>query len=127
MQRLCLATLFVGFLCLPATLDAQNPSPSSLRRSELVAPWARGTFSRHYEGGLIGGGSARGGVAAGPQEGTWGWDFRGKFNKRIWLGWSTGKRSQGGTGAYETDGPRIRRHHHSRSEHAGDDHSDSRH
>ncbi len=40
-------------------------------------------------------------------EGTWGWDETGgqHFRRRIILGWSHGRKYQGGTGAYRTDGP----------------------
>jgi len=41
-------------------------------------------------------------------EGTWGWDYRGwLFPRRIINGWWHGRRSQGGTGAYKTDGPKL--------------------
>jgi hypothetical protein len=54
-----------------------------------------------------------GGVACGHGEGrrridgTWGWDDTGlrKHRRRVILGWSQGRRHQGGTGAYKTDGP----------------------
>ena len=40
-------------------------------------------------------------------EGTWGWDETGSrhFRRRIILGWSQGRKYQGGTGQYRTDGP----------------------
>ena len=40
-------------------------------------------------------------------DGTWGWDDTGcrHFRRRTILGWSQGRRYQGGTGAYRTDGP----------------------
>ena len=42
-------------------------------------------------------------------EGTWGWDETGchVFGHRNILGWSHGRRYQGGTGSYATDGPHI--------------------
>jgi hypothetical protein len=42
-------------------------------------------------------------------EGTWGWDETGgqHFRRRMILGWSQGRRYQGGTGAYRTDGPVV--------------------
>jgi hypothetical protein len=42
-------------------------------------------------------------------EGTWGWDETGTahFRHRVILGWSHGRRYQGGTGAYRTDGPVV--------------------
>jgi hypothetical protein len=43
-------------------------------------------------------------------EGTFGWDYFGMtFTKRAALNWSHGRRYQGGTGAYKTDGPRLQR------------------
>jgi len=41
-----------------------------------------------------------------PDEGTWGWDETGchLFRHRVVLGWSHGRKYQGGTGAYWTDG-----------------------
>jgi hypothetical protein len=41
-----------------------------------------------------------------PDEGTWGWDDTGfhLFRRRVVLGWSHGRKYQGGTGAYWTDG-----------------------
>jgi hypothetical protein len=42
-------------------------------------------------------------------EGTWGWDETGgqHFRRRNILGWSQGRRYQGVTGAYRTDGPVV--------------------
>jgi hypothetical protein len=42
-------------------------------------------------------------------EGTWGWDETGwhRHRRRTVLGWSRGRKYQGGTGAYATDGPRL--------------------
>jgi len=41
-----------------------------------------------------------------PDEGTWGWDETGfhLFRRRVILGWSHGRKYQGGTGAYRVDG-----------------------
>lgn len=42
-------------------------------------------------------------------DGTWGWDETGHrlFRRRVILGWSGGRKYQGGTGAYRTDGPVV--------------------
>jgi hypothetical protein len=42
-------------------------------------------------------------------DGTWGWDETGLhvLRRRTILGWSHGRRYQGGTGAYRTDGPVV--------------------
>ena len=43
------------------------------------------------------------------RDGTWGWDYGGLLQlKRISLNWSHGQRTQGGTGAYKSDGPKLR-------------------
>ena len=66
----------------------------------------------HYSGGYVGGGTAVGGQGRCPNEGTWGWDytpFR-PMSSHIFLNWSHGRRSQGGTGSYRTDGPKPLEH-----------------
>lgn len=64
-----------------------------------------------YDGYYVGGGAAHFGDAPCPQEGTWGWDYFGcHFNRWVDLGWWHGRRDQGGTGAYKTDGPHLRHH-----------------
>jgi hypothetical protein len=47
------------------------------------------------------------GVGRRRDDGTWGWDETGSqhFRRRTILGWSGGRKYQGGTGAYRTDGP----------------------
>lgn len=41
-------------------------------------------------------------------EGTWGWDYQGRLlPRRVISGWWHGRRSQGGTGAYKTDGLKL--------------------
>jgi hypothetical protein len=43
-----------------------------------------------------------------PEEGTWGWDYRGALIPRLVdLGWWHGRRYQHGSGAYKTDGPQY--------------------
>jgi hypothetical protein len=67
--------------------------------------------TKYYGGYQVGGGAAIGGAGPTLEEGVWGWDYSGiLFPKRIALNWSHGKRYQGGTGAYRTDGPRLQRH-----------------
>lgn len=75
-----------------------------------ISPLAMPSNTRGYLGHLVGGGCARMHKAEGPtpDEGTWGWDYSGLFlRRRVDLGWWHGRRSQGGTGAYRTDGPRV--------------------
>ncbi len=72
-------------------------------------------LARHIEpsvtpGGIgyyVGGGVALGhGHSRRRDQGTWGWDETGghRFRRRVILGWSQGRKYQGGTGAYRTDG-----------------------
>ena len=71
--------------------------------SRLAVP----SYNDHYSGGFVGGGKAHGGDARCPNEGTWGWDYT-PFRPDghgIFLNWSHGRRYQGGTGRYATDGP----------------------
>jgi len=64
----------------------------------------------HYGGYWVGGGLPLFGDEPAIQEGTFGWDYFGMMlTKRVALGWSHGRRHQGGTGAYKTDGPRLKR------------------
>jgi hypothetical protein len=76
------------------------------------------TLSKHVEPGVTPGGIGYyvgGGVCYGRgqgrrrDDGTWGWDDTGclHFRRRTILGWSQGRRYQGGTGAYFTDGPVV--------------------
>jgi hypothetical protein len=61
-------------------------------------------------GSYIGGGVSLGrGDPRRRDEGTWGWDETGShlLRRRAILGWTHGRRYQGGTGAYRTDGPHI--------------------
>lgn len=70
------------------------------------------SYNEHYSGGFVGGGSAFSGHGRCSNEGTWGWDytpFR-AMSPRIFLNWSHGRRYQGGTGAYATDGPKPLEH-----------------
>ncbi len=72
---------------------------------QCVSRWARPSSSCHESGYYVGGGAVFGGDARCTHEGTFGWDYNGRlFQKQIWLGWHHGRRSQGGVGAYRTDG-----------------------
>lgn len=69
----------------------------------------------HYDGYRVGGGSAFHGDGPCVDEGTWGWDYTG-IGSIVRLGWSHGRRYQGGYGRYQTEGPkpleRIKEHFH---------------
>ena len=65
--------------------------------------------NRFYGGYYVGGGTPARGAGRCPDEGTWGWDYASVlFTKKIALNWTAKSRSQGGTGAYKTDGPKLR-------------------
>ena len=92
-------------------LEAADPPENQEIRSghsSSIAPWAQPAKTRHYSGGIVGGGAARRGEGRSEIHGTWGWDFHGLLpRKNIWLGWFHGRKDQGGRGAYKTEGPRI--------------------
>jgi hypothetical protein len=64
------------------------------------------------DGGIgyyVGGGAAHGGEPRCREEGTWGWDETGfhAFRSRVVQGWWHGRKYQGGSGRYATDGPHV--------------------
>jgi hypothetical protein len=67
--------------------------------------------NNHFYGGYyVGGGTPTRGAGRSIDDGTWGWDYGGiLFTKRISLNWTAKGRPQGGTGAYKTDGPKLRK------------------
>jgi hypothetical protein len=75
-----------------------------------VHRWAMPSNTRRDGGYYVGGGlPVRGDARCAQHEGTWGWDYAGLlYTKRVALNWSHGSRHQGGTGAYKTDGPKLR-------------------
>jgi hypothetical protein len=73
-----------------------------------VACYARPSYSAHDCGYYVGGGAACGGEPRRIDEGTWGWDYCGcLLPHKVFLCWWHGRRCQGGTGAYRTDGPHF--------------------
>lgn len=64
--------------------------------------WAAFTYGPKYTGYYVGGDSAFGGEARYRNEGTWGVDYA-PWYSRVMLGWSHGRRYQGGGGQYESD------------------------
>ena len=59
-----------------------------------------------YSGYYVGGGGGHGSDLRCRTEGTYGWDYTGiHFPRNVMLGWNHGRRYQGGTGYYKTDGP----------------------
>jgi hypothetical protein len=77
---------------------------------EAVHRWAQPTERPDFWGHYVGGGAPCHGDPGFYGDGTWGWDYVGTvLPKRVLLGWYHGRRYQGGTGAYRTDGPHL--HH----------------
>ena len=77
--------------------------------SNEVSKRAQPTNTCAYVGYYVGGGCPYGhfGEPRYPLDGTWGWDWTGWcFHRKVDLLWWHGRRYQGGTGAYKTDGPR---------------------
>jgi hypothetical protein len=88
-----------------------------------VAPWAHPSDTGRYVGYEVGGGAAhaRHAEPPSPDDGTWGWDYHGScLPSRVVLGWWHGRKPQGGTGAYNSDGPRPLHAIESRHERRGD-------
>jgi hypothetical protein len=76
---------------------------------QSISVLARSSESAPEIGYFVGGGApqrSRHAQCRTPQEGIWGTDYAGLLvPKHVALGWWHGQRSQGGTGAYATDGP----------------------
>jgi hypothetical protein len=91
--------------CIPHT-DERAGYPRAL--ADHLAPSATPGGIGYYVGGGVP-------ISHGPGEprrrddGTWGWDETGGSHcrRRVILGWSHGRRYQGGTGSYRTDGPVV--------------------
>jgi hypothetical protein len=72
---------------------------------QRVACWAVPSDTGHYIGYSVGGGAPCRGDAPCPDDGTWGWDYRGLLiPKNVVLGWWHGRRYQNGIGAYRVNG-----------------------
>jgi hypothetical protein len=83
-------------------------SPARTGDPLCVSHHARPTHLPAYVGYYVGGGSACGGCDRRIEEGTWGRDYEGVLLPRhVWLRWTHGGRYQGGTGAYDPDGPHV--------------------
>ena len=75
-----------------------------------ISPLAHPSNGPGFFGYIVGGGalSVRRGEAPYSDEGTWGWDYRGwLLPRRVNLLWWHGRRTQGGVGAYKSDGPKL--------------------
>jgi hypothetical protein len=88
------------------TADSLRRAGSPQETSRLALP-SNGPGSFGYN---VGGGSLAGHRGDGPlpDDGTWGWDYKGLLlPRKVNLLWWHGRRNQGGTGAYKTDGPKL--------------------
>ena len=106
-----------GLLLIAAAALADPPfSPCEQERAGWpmgISRWAIPSNTPAYCGGYVGGGCAspHHGEDRTPEEGTWGWDYQGwVFCRRVFLSWWRGLRCQGGTGQYQTDGPKLKCH-----------------
>jgi len=92
----------------PAKRHAK-PIPHTQHRAGhpfLVSPHAEPSNTESFNGYYVGGGAAWHGEPRYLEEGTWGWDYvGGHLSRNVFLQWSHGRRYQGGSGAYQTDGP----------------------
>lgn len=80
-------------------------------RPQEVSRFARPADISRSFGYMVGGGAVNRHKAdpPGPADGTWGWDYSGwLIHRRVDLGWWHGRRYQGGSGAYKTDGPKLK-------------------
>jgi hypothetical protein len=107
-----------GSLTLAAQDEANPPETCPLCRDyekgcpQSIAGYAQPSNTPRYIGYYVGGGAAFKGEPRFVDEGTWGWDYSGGlFHRRVWLSWWHGQRTQGGTGSYRTDGPRLLQPH----------------
>ena len=73
-----------------------------------VAHCAAPTDTGAYVGYPVGGGAPCRGDGPCVEDGTWGWDYEGRWlPSKVILGWWHGRREQGGEGADRPDGPRV--------------------
>ena len=77
-----------------------------------ISCFARPSLLPRECGYYVGGGApCHAGEARYCDEGTWGWDYFGMLGrKKVALNWHHGEKYQGGTGAYKTDGPHLKKH-----------------
>src|SRR5258708_271545 len=102
---------FVIALTLTGSAAAQEVAPAHriLESRSRVFWWALPSDTGHNIGYHVGGGASQPHQAEPRRddEGTWGWDYQGwLLPRRVMNGWWHGRRAQGGTGAYRTDGLR---------------------
>lgn len=94
----------LAFLAGAGTLRADEECDRSGYHGR-VAWYALPSRTKAYTGYYVGGGQAIGGSSRGPNEGTWGWDYRGcLLPSRVALWFNHGAHYQGGGGPYKVDG-----------------------
>ncbi|HUY36951.1 MAG TPA: hypothetical protein VMV69_29805 [Pirellulales bacterium] len=90
---------------------AKHPASHTLARAgqpQRVRRHSRPTYTREYDAGWVGGGAGILGDSPRTHEGVWGRDYVGLvFPRCVWPHWLHGRREQGGSGAYKSDGPRL--------------------
>jgi hypothetical protein len=100
----------VATLASAARVEADPPGHGPLERFPdpprlLLPSEVRGNVGYHVGGGNPFPHLAEPRTA---EEGTWGWDYQGWWiPRRVISGWWHGRRHQGGTGAYKSDGPKF--------------------
>jgi hypothetical protein len=109
-----LLTAMLTLLALAIRAKSNPPAgQDDFRRAgqpQEVSRFARPSDVNRSIGYYIGGGALNRHRADPPTliDGTWGWDYTGGlFRRRVDLGWWHGRRFQGGSGAYKTDGPKL--------------------
>ena len=109
MIKLALATAFAFTSAAGAQEIIEAPRDAVPSCATPVHKWAIPAESRHNFGYYVGGGalSRKRGEQPSEIDGTWGWDYRGWIIPRVDLLWWHGRRYQGGSGSYQTDGPRL--------------------
>jgi hypothetical protein len=107
-MAMLIAMAFTGGAAAQDVVPSHGHAQSRLR----LFPWQLPSDTGHYRGYHVGGGSTHPHLSEPRRddEGTWGWDYRGwLLPRRVMPGWWHGRRMQGGTGAYRTDGPSLHR------------------
>ncbi len=108
-------TTLIGFAMLISIHAVVADPPDSWKEQrragfpQETSRFAQPSDTGRYTGYTVGGGARlHKGEPPLPHEGTWGWDYTGGlFQRRVILGWWHGRRYQGGSGAYGTDGPKV--------------------
>jgi hypothetical protein len=114
MVKACTILILVAALCSEVRAETIHqrlfPADPHVRAGhpQQVHRWAKPTITPKYCFGYVGGGAVLGGQPRTLEEGTWGMDYCGHWlPHRVWLNWYHGRVEQGGSGRYETDGPKI--------------------